>query len=866
VLGWIIEYKIKTKNKNNYMAIPEHLLVDKKALGRDIRPMPVKIKAWFNDTGLTIILIMLFVAMWFPQISQGVEFVLLFLLLFCYFCGGQVNALPFKKPISSKELDPNEKHPGTGKPMKADGIHYYGNDINNSKQIWFNASDVKTHTLIFGTTGSGKTEALVSICANALTQCSGFIYVDGKGDSSLFMKLFSMVRYFLREDDFLIINFMTGGSFDPNKKTTEMMSNTMNPFSAGSASALSELINSLLPGGDGGGDMWRGRAASFMTSLMRVLVALREENKLFLDVNTIRQFFELRQCEELINRTDIDPVHLDGLKQYVLNLPGYDSENDEQEFDVLQQHGFITMQFTEIFGMLADEYGHIMKTQLGEVDFFDVVVNRRILVVLLPALEKSSQSLTNLGKIIVASVRSMMSSALGAQLEGTRADVIDRKPTNAPSPYLTIFDEYGYYSTEGAAVMPAQARSLGFSMIFAGQDYQAFKKGSAEEAASIVANCAIKICMKLEDPTETFDIFFKAGGKDKIAAAGGFQKDQNSSTGAIRDTGSVSIVDKDRFSIESLKAQTAGQAHIMFGDKVVQSKFFYADPKPLNEARLNTFLKVYPPSFEEVDMMKKGLIGARRKFNSILDAPANYQVDLKKALKNTGISSELTAIFKGIKLAKGLNSVIAAFFSLITYIEKIKIVDNKILTESRKGFEEYYKAQEKKKDSEESYLNIDESDLPDEDEDDDDAGDTNSMIDDIIIDEEPITETNVEECIEKPGHSPFIGRLKGLISKKRGQFGKMIPTSPFKKLNPKEDEIHKNVKTLEKDINKVLKEKGVYDNDDILTEEYAELSADKTITDINIATAIDRKQSEMEKTKTRNEAIIKGILNDFGEE
>lgn len=86
------------------MAIPEHLLVDKKALGRDIRPMPVKIKAWFNDTGLTIILIMLFIAMWFPQISQVVEFILFFLLLFCYFCGGQVNALPSKSQFRQKNL------------------------------------------------------------------------------------------------------------------------------------------------------------------------------------------------------------------------------------------------------------------------------------------------------------------------------------------------------------------------------------------------------------------------------------------------------------------------------------------------------------------------------------------------------------------------------------------------------------------------------------------------------------------------------------------------------------------------------------------------------------------------------------------
>lgn len=161
------------------------------------------------------------------------------------------------------------------------------------------------------------------------------------------------------------------------------------------------------------------------------------------------------------------------------------------------------MQFTETFGLLADTYGHIMKTQIAEVDFYDIVVNRRILVVLLPALEKSIQNLGNLGRIIIASIKNMMSTTLGSKVEGDREEVIDTKPTNSSSPYMTIFDEYGYYAVEGAAVMPAQARSLGFFMIFAGQDFQAFKKGgSQDEAYSIVANMAIKICLKLEDPVE----------------------------------------------------------------------------------------------------------------------------------------------------------------------------------------------------------------------------------------------------------------------------------------------------------------------------------------------------------------------------
>ena len=36
------------------------------------------------------------------------------------------------------------------------------------------------------------------------------MYVDGKGDNCLFAKVFSMCRTMGREDDLLLINFMTG--------------------------------------------------------------------------------------------------------------------------------------------------------------------------------------------------------------------------------------------------------------------------------------------------------------------------------------------------------------------------------------------------------------------------------------------------------------------------------------------------------------------------------------------------------------------------------------------------------------------------------------------------------------------------------
>jgi len=130
--------------------------------------------------------------------------------------------LPFRMPQRSGMDDYGDLIPGTRKPNKAQGIYFFGNDIKTNEELWFSNVDMRTHVLIFGSTGSGKTEFLISIVYNSLLQSSGFIYVDGKGDNSLFAKIFSMCRYMGREDDMLLINFMTGAKdiIGPQKKTS----------------------------------------------------------------------------------------------------------------------------------------------------------------------------------------------------------------------------------------------------------------------------------------------------------------------------------------------------------------------------------------------------------------------------------------------------------------------------------------------------------------------------------------------------------------------------------------------------------------------------------------------------------------------
>lgn len=498
------------------------------------------------------------------------------------------------------------------------GIYLFGNDLErNNKEIWLTDNQVRTHMLLFGTTGAGKSEALLSLCYGALLTCSGFIYSDGKGTFELFHKIYNTCRKLGQEDDVLLISFLTGKE-DVRKPTTQKISNELNPFASATQEAATQMLVSLMAtNGSGGGDIWTERAAVLMESIMGLLTFRREHHKNLIDVNAIRDMLILNNMYQAYNNakgiTDKDnPAYLEdwviqSLKGYLVSLPGFDESKpfEEQPDTINEQHGYLQMQFTKLLGSLADMYGYIFDTQLSEINFWDVVVNRRVLVVLLPALAKSKSELSMLGKIIIACIKQMMTSGLGATAEGVVGVMQKSNPTKSESAFITILDEYGYYSVAGAAVMPAQARSLGFFMIFAGQDFPAFTQGGKEEAQAIVANCNLQVCMKLQDQEETFKIFEEKAGRVRVAVSGGKQFKDN---GDLINSQSVQYEERSRITFKDLAGQTSGEGHFFFGKEMVRGRFFYAKIDLLDDnlIRINQFVQVAPPDEETVKSILDG--------------------------------------------------------------------------------------------------------------------------------------------------------------------------------------------------------------------------------------------------------------------
>jgi intracellular multiplication protein IcmO len=249
------------------------------------------------------------------------------------------------------------------------------------------------------------------------------------------------------------------------------------------------MIVSLMDDVGGDGAMWKGRATAMLTGVMRALCWLRDEGALDLTVGAIRDHMNLRKVIDLADEKQYPdlPQHIrHTIKSYLSSLPGFQPEKGyRQASTTLDQHGFLEMQFTKIFGSLADVYGHIFATPFGEVDMRDVVLNRRILVVMLPALEKSSDEVANLGKVVVASLKGMMGFTIGNRLEGSYVDIVRRLGDGAP-PMACFFDDVAYYCVDGMDLMAAQASPLGLTMTFGAQDVGEMKRVSGRIADTII--------------------------------------------------------------------------------------------------------------------------------------------------------------------------------------------------------------------------------------------------------------------------------------------------------------------------------------------------------------------------------------------
>lgn len=623
-------------------------------LARDIRPMSQRIQEWMtfpkNSAKFWIICAGILIVLpffWLPFL-----FTLGMLRLF------QVNwlkerKLPIRYPVWTKKIDPSTSvDDGDGKKKKrfpAGGIAFLGNErggrtVVGGDEVWESDSDLRTHRLLMATTGGGKTNTLMSICANAMCWGSGFFYSDGKAQNNVFITISQMMDMFWRQEDLLVINFMKGGA-DPFEKYGKFRktglqeesrsSNTFNPIGRANHETINQLMSSIMPKAGGDGAIWQTKAINMMLGVVQSAAYLRTIGLQRLSFRIIRENIALGNIIKLSRpffevageKIELPEEAVEPLRAYLaVGLPGFtwktvlqcEAEGKPFPSQMLDQHGYLTGQFTRTLSMMTDTYGNIFQDSLPEVDMMDVITNNRVLFVMIPSLEKSSEETASLGKLVVAAAKQMMAVNLGEKIEGNAKELTEDRPTNTLVPYEFIMDELGYYFAEGIDLMFAQGRSLGIALTASGQDFQAMTRNPDNKTGveSMLANTRTKIALANEDVKETFEVMQKAAGQATIAEIDGFDMSEPNLFGnnAPKAGERIKLERRDRITLDELQGLQAGDGVLLYAGRVIRIAMFnmFANGKAANGMPLgfvidkdsavvvNTLLPVELPTEEEL--------------------------------------------------------------------------------------------------------------------------------------------------------------------------------------------------------------------------------------------------------------------------
>jgi intracellular multiplication protein IcmO len=162
---------------------------------------------------------------------------------------------------------------------------------------------------------------------------------------------------------------------------------------------------------------------------------------------------------------------------------------------------------------------------------------------------------------------------------------------------------------DGMDLMSAQARSLGFSLVFAGQDLHAMKRFNDKVFGSVQGNTNTKIIMRTEDP-ETAKLAVEAGGKALRAQLSSYEGEVGELSTSYRDKMDAQVQSTDRINPLDLKAQDEGEMHILHKDWLVRAKTFYSAPQESlrkNDLALrpNHFITVAKPDAEEIESHRR---------------------------------------------------------------------------------------------------------------------------------------------------------------------------------------------------------------------------------------------------------------------
>lgn len=242
--------------------------------------------------------------------------------------------------------------------------------------------------LITGSTGAGKTETLLSMASQYIENQEGLIYIDGKCDNVIYSKIFSYASKYNRLNDLFCLNFMTGNRDvfgEMNNNNPEVVSHSIDP------------INPML----GSEEYFNNFFGRFGVIIHSILKELHQKNQL-MDIQSLESIIMLNN---LITWNKDKTFQNKEITEYLIEIGlSLEDNNDEEDFnEALLKHATLANTAYETISLFKT-YSYLFRLDCS-INMEKIFLERKILLVLLPALEKSTMILSKLGTLITSQIK-----------------------------------------------------------------------------------------------------------------------------------------------------------------------------------------------------------------------------------------------------------------------------------------------------------------------------------------------------------------------------------------------------------------------------------------------------------------------------
>jgi len=179
---------------------------------------------------------------------------------------------------------------------------------NIKEPILLSDDELKKHTQIIGTTGSGKTMLILSIMKQQIARGGGGVVVFGKGDNDMVQNLYGTALEYNRQNDFFLFDFINSNSEGIRNENYKIVNNSLNIFDVGDMLSIMNLLKDVATISNKG-DNWEQGASNYLDALVRVLYQLDKNNMLF----------DIEKIDEILKAEDT----IEEIKEYSERVNGY---------------------------------------------------------------------------------------------------------------------------------------------------------------------------------------------------------------------------------------------------------------------------------------------------------------------------------------------------------------------------------------------------------------------------------------------------------------------------------------------------------------------------------------------------------------